>query len=68
MRSSIQPVSTSSKAADFLRSRRRRRQEVLLEVRLAYDSIQMYLKEIGQYPLISGGMEKELAKRIEQAT
>ena len=24
----------------------------------SYDSIQMYLKEIGQYPLISGGMEK----------
>jgi RNA polymerase primary sigma factor len=32
----------------------------------AYDSIQMYLKEIGQYPLISGAMEKDLAKRIEQ--
>ncbi len=32
----------------------------------AYDSIQMYLKEIGQYPLIPGSMEKELAKRIEQ--
>ncbi|MDQ5949312.1 MAG: polymerase primary sigma factor [Patescibacteria group bacterium] len=32
----------------------------------SYDSIQMYLKEIGQYPLISGGTEKELAKRIEQ--
>ncbi|KND49053.1 MAG: RNA polymerase primary sigma factor [Parcubacteria bacterium C7867-005] len=31
----------------------------------AYDSIQMYLKEIGQYPLISGSMEKDLAKRIE---
>ncbi len=31
-----------------------------------YDSIQMYLKEIGQYPLISGGQEKELAKRIEK--
>lgn len=30
----------------------------------AYDSIQMYLKEIGQYPLISGGTEKDLAKRI----
>ena len=30
-----------------------------------YDSIQMYLKEIGQYPLISGAQEKELAKRIE---
>lgn len=32
----------------------------------SYDSIQMYLKEIGQYPLISGGMEKELARRIEK--
>jgi RNA polymerase primary sigma factor len=31
----------------------------------SYDSIQMYLREIGQYPLISGGQEKELAKRIE---
>ena len=32
----------------------------------SYDSIQMYLKEIGQYPLISGGQEKDLARRIEQ--
>ena len=32
----------------------------------AYDSIQMYLKEIGQFPLISAGEEKELAKRIEK--
>lgn len=31
-----------------------------------YDSIQMYLKEIGQYPLISANQEKELAKRIEK--
>ena len=31
----------------------------------SYDSIQMYLKEIGQYPLITGAQEKELAKRIE---
>ena len=31
-----------------------------------YDSIQMYLKEIGQYPLIRAGDEKDLAKRIEQ--
>lgn len=30
----------------------------------SYDSIQMYLREIGQYPLISGSMEKEFAKRI----
>ncbi len=31
----------------------------------SYDSIQMYLREIGQYPLISGEHEKELAIRIE---
>ncbi len=31
----------------------------------SYDSIQMYLKEIGQHSLISGFEEKELAKRIE---
>lgn len=30
------------------------------------DSIQMYLKEIGQYPLIHASDEKELAKRIEK--
>ncbi|MEK7179934.1 MAG: sigma-70 family RNA polymerase sigma factor [Patescibacteria group bacterium] len=30
----------------------------------SYDSIQMYLKEIGQYPLINGAQEKELARRI----
>ena len=31
----------------------------------AYDSIQMYLKEIGQYPLITAADEKELARRIQ---
>lgn len=31
----------------------------------AYDSIQMYLKEIGQYPLINAAQEKDLARRIE---
>lgn len=30
----------------------------------SYDSIQMYLKEIGQHALISGAQEKDLAKRI----
>jgi RNA polymerase primary sigma factor len=30
----------------------------------SYDSIQMYLKEIGQHSLITGAQEKELAKRI----
>ncbi len=29
-----------------------------------YDSVQMYLREIGQYPLLNGLQEKELAKRI----
>ena len=32
----------------------------------SHDSIQMYLKEIGQYALVSANMEKELARRIEQ--
>ncbi len=31
----------------------------------SYDSIQMYLKEIGQYPLISAADERDLAKRIQ---
>jgi len=31
-----------------------------------HDSIQMYLREIGQHMLISGAEEKELAKRIEK--
>ncbi len=31
----------------------------------SYDSIQMYLKEIGQFSLISASNEKELAKRIQ---
>ena len=30
-----------------------------------YDSIQIYLREIGQYPLLTGNEEKELDKRIE---
>lgn len=30
------------------------------------DSVQMYLKEIGKYPLLSGEEEVELAKRIEK--
>lgn len=29
-----------------------------------YDSVQMYLREIGQYPLLNGHEEKTLAKRI----
>ena len=32
----------------------------------AYDSIQIYLKEIGQYPLIPATREKELARSIEK--
>lgn len=30
----------------------------------SYDSVQMYLREIGQYPLLNATQEKDLAKRI----
>lgn len=33
--------------------------------RTTYDSIQMYLKEIGRYPLIKAADERDLAKRIQ---
>ena len=33
---------------------------------VASDSVQMYLKEIGKYPLLTGDEEVELAKRIEK--
>jgi RNA polymerase primary sigma factor len=32
----------------------------------AYDSIQIYLREIGQYPLLTASEERELAQRIER--
>ena len=31
----------------------------------SYDSIQIYLREIGQYPLLTASEERELARRIE---
>ncbi len=31
-----------------------------------YDSIQMYLREIGKYPLLNGEQERDLAKRITE--
>ena len=42
------------------------RKDLLDTSAASYDSIQMYLKEIGQYPLLSAEGERELAKRIEK--
>jgi len=36
------------------------------EVESASDSVQMYLREIGNYPLLKGDEEAELAKKIEK--
>ncbi len=34
--------------------------------KVGHDSVQMYLKEIGRYPLINASKERDLARRIEQ--
>ncbi len=42
------------------------KKKVAAEVDASSDSVQMYLREIGNYPLINGEEEVELAKRIEK--
>ena len=45
---------------------RKRKEEAIDFDQLSQDSVQMYLREIGRIPLISGDEEKEFAKRIEK--
>ncbi len=46
---------------------KRAKKDALLDFdQLSQDSVQMYLREIGRIPLITGDEEKELAKRIER--
>lgn len=45
---------------------RKRKEDAIDFEQMSQDSVQMYLREIGRIPLISGDEEKELAKRIEK--
>lgn len=47
-------------------ARRKKKDDAIDFDQLSQDSVQMYLREIGRIPLISGDEEKELAKRIEK--
>ncbi len=47
-------------------SKRRKKDEAIDFDQLSQDSVQMYLREIGRIPLLSGDEEKDLAKRIEK--
>jgi len=59
-------VLESGGALDLSEASRHAIRELSPRPESSYDSIQMYLKEIGQYPLINAAEEKELARRIER--
>lgn len=52
--------------ADKKTLKEKKREEAIDFDQLSQDSVQMYLREIGRIPLITGDEEKELAKRIEK--
>ncbi len=47
-------------------AKRRKKEEAIDFDQLSQDSVQMYLREIGRIPLLTGDEEKELARRIEK--
>ena len=51
---------------DSQKTQRRKKEEQIDFDQLSQDSIQMYLREIGRYPLITAEDERELARRIEK--
>ena len=51
---------------DEKKGKKGKKEEYRYKAKSSYDSIQMYLKEIGQYPLLVAREEREFAQRIEK--
>ncbi|MEK7507040.1 MAG: sigma-70 family RNA polymerase sigma factor [Patescibacteria group bacterium] len=62
----INVVDTGKAFAEEYNKELDEKKKLMEDVDSSSDSVQMYLREIGNYPLISGEEEAELAKKIEK--